>query len=74
MTDADLDRIMTFHWPLVLRRVMAEGDDWAKGFTKSIARNAKRPEWRPTVKQAAIMRRFVAEVGHQSEDIELIER
>lgn len=75
MTELELDEILTVHWPGVLRRVMVEGDDWAKGFAKSIARNGKRPAWRPTAKQAWIMRRLVAELGTAPEQIvELIER
>lgn len=76
MTDHELDEILTVHWPCVLRRVMADGsDDWAKGFAKSIARNGKRPGWRPTPKQQWIMRRMVAEMGTApDENMEMIER
>ena len=76
MTDNELDEIMLLHWPTVMRRAMAEGDDWLKGFVKSIARHAKRPSWHPSVKQAQIMRRLVAEVGRppiDDGDIDLIE-
>jgi len=76
MTDRELDQIMIMWWPDVLRRTMAEGDDWLKGFVKSIARHAKRPSWHPTVKQEAIMRRLVAEVGSPpmaDDDIQLID-
>lgn len=75
MTHAELDEILTFYWPIVLRRVMADGsDEWLKGFVRSIARYGKRPSWRPTVKQAQIMRRLVAEIGHGTEpDLEVIE-
>ncbi len=75
MTELELDEILTVHWPGVLRRVMVEGDEWAKGFTKSIARNGKRPAWRPTPKQAWIMRRLVAELGTAPDaELEVIER
>lgn len=75
MTEQELDEIMTARWPLVLRRVMADGDDWEKGFAKSIARHGKRPTWKPTSKQAWIMRRMVSELGTTPEpDVELIER
>lgn len=76
MTEIELDEIMTLHWPLVLRRVMADGsDDWLKGFVRSIARQAKRVTWRPSRRQAEIMRRLVAEVGAPAEEkMELIER
>lgn len=76
MTEPELDEIMTARWPAVVRRVMADGsDDWLKGFVKSIARHGKRPTWRPTAKQASIMRRLVAEMGTAPEqELELIER
>ncbi|WP_127114041.1 hypothetical protein [Shimia sediminis] len=76
MTDRELDEILTFSWPLVLRRVMADGsDEWLKGFVRSIARHGKRPSWRPSVKQAQIMRQLVAELRSGSEpEFELIER
>lgn len=76
MTDEELDRILTFYWPLVTRRAMGgQGDEWTQGFVKSIARHGKRPRWRPTDRQASIMRRLVFELGQMAEpDIELIER
>ncbi len=76
MTDLELDEIMTFHWPLVLRRVMADGtDEWLQGFVRSISRHGKRPTWRPTPKQEQIMRRLLVEIGHAAEpELELIER
>jgi len=46
----------------VVRRVMGEDyDDWVKGFVRSIARHGKRPSWRPSQKQQAIMRQLLAE-------------
>ena len=64
MTDRELDEIMTFHWPTVLRSVMAEAsDEWLMGFVRSIARHGKRPTWRPTCKQERLMRRLVSERG-----------
>ncbi len=76
MTESEIDEIMLLRWPAVMRRTMAEGDDWLKGFVKSIARNAKRRTWHPSVKQEAIMRRLVAEVGRppsSDDDLNLIE-
>lgn len=64
MTDCELDEILTFRWPMVMRRVMADGtDEWLKGFVRSIARHGKRASWRPTRKQEQIMRRLVSELG-----------
>jgi len=76
MTEAELDEILTFRWPIVLRRVMADSsDDWLKGFVRSIARHGKRPAWRPTVKQSQIMRQLVSELsGPPEPELELIER
>lgn len=76
MTDRELDEILTYRWPIVMRRVMADGsDDWLKDFVRSIARHGKRPSWRPTLKQAQIIRRLVSELNTAPEqNIELIER
>ncbi|TRD22086.1 hypothetical protein [Palleronia caenipelagi] len=76
MTDRELDEILTYRWPFVLRRVMADdSDDWLKGFVRSIAKHGKRAGWRPSVKQEQIMRRLVSELGTAPEqDFELIER
>lgn len=64
MTYRELDEIITYRWPLVIRRAMAEGsDEWLKGFVLSIARHGKRPNWRPSQKQEQIMRRLVSELG-----------
>lgn len=76
MTEAELDEVLTVHWPRVVRRVMAgDADEWCKGFVRSIARQAKRRSWTPSDRQAALMRRLVAEVGTPIEgDAELVER
>jgi hypothetical protein len=76
MTERELDQILTFSWPQVVRRVMADGtDEWLQGFVRSIARHGKRAAWRPSGKQEQIMRRLVSELGTAPEpDLELIER
>lgn len=75
MTDLELDEIMTLHWPRVMRRAMRDGDEWAQGFAKSIARHGKRPAWRPSPKQAHIMRRMVNDLATAPDDeLDLIER
>ena len=76
MTDSELDEILTFRWPIVMRRVMADGsDEWLKGFVRSIAKHGKRAAWRPSAKQEQIMRRLVSELGTAPEqNFELIER
>ena len=75
MTEQELDEILTIYWPRVLRRVMAPGgDEWARGFAKSIARHGKRQNWRSSPKQAWIMRRMVQELFETDGELELIER
>ena len=75
MTDIELDEILTLYWPRVIRRAMVEGDEWAQGFAKSIARHGKRHSWRPSPKQAYTMRRMVNDLRSSAdEEIEVIER
>lgn len=76
MTEAELDELLTHRWPMIVRRVMADGsDDWLKGFVRSIARHAKRASWRPTDKQQQIMRRLESELGTvPDQHVEMIER
>ena len=76
MTSSELDQILTYSWPIVLRRVMADGsDDWLQGFVRSIAKHGKRASWRPSGKQEQIMRRLVSEIGTApDDDPQLIER
>lgn len=62
MTDDELDEIMIFWWPRVLRRAMAGTDEWLKSFARSIARHGKRASWRPSEKQAYLMRKLVADL------------
>lgn len=70
MTEQELDMILTFRWPRVVRQVMADdSDEWLKGFVRSIARNGKRRSWRPSAKQAQIMRQLVAEQNNAPEQI-----
>jgi hypothetical protein len=74
MTAIELDEILTLHWPRVIRRAMRDGDSWTRGFAQSIARHSKRPSWRPSPKQAQIMRRLVSElISVPQDDLEVIE-
>lgn len=72
----ELEEILTYRWPMILRTVMADGsDEWLKGFVRSIAHHGKRPSWRPSEKQAQIMRRLVSEMATGPEpEPDLIER
>ena len=76
MTEQELDEILTLRWPAVVRQVMADGSDkWLKSFVRSIARQGKRKTWKPSERQASIMRRLVAEQRAESDCIgDLIER
>lgn len=75
MTDRELEEVLTFRWPIVMRRAMAGTDDWLKGFVRSIAKHGKSASWRPTGKQEQIMRRLVTELSTAPErEFELIER
>lgn len=77
MTDLELDQILILKWPSVVRRIMGDpnADEFARGFARSIARNGKRQAWRPSPKQARIMREMVDQYGRFDEaDPQLIER
>ncbi|MEM1149841.1 MAG: hypothetical protein AAGI03_04690 [Pseudomonadota bacterium] len=75
MTESELEEVLTYRWPMVVRRAMAESDRWTQGFVRSIARHAKRANWRPSPKQWQVMRRLVSDLGTGPEpEIELIER
>ncbi|GAA0303387.1 hypothetical protein [Rhodovulum strictum] len=74
MTDRELDEILTLRWPVLVRRAMIDGDKWTRSFVLSIARNGKRPNWRPTPKQEAIMRRLLMDMAqHEDQPPEVIE-
>lgn len=60
MTAAELDYAL-HHWPTVVRAAAVADDPWLFGFARSIARQAKRPGWRPSVRQEHLMRRMVHE-------------
>lgn len=74
MTDRELDEIMIFFWPQVLRRAMAGTDEWLKSFARSIARHGKRASWHPSPKQAYLMRKLVADLDTEpATDLDLID-
>lgn len=53
----DVDHLL-FSWG----RVIANARGWERGFALSIQRDRKRPGWRPSHKQLAVMERLVAAV------------
>ena len=76
-SDFELDRVMTLEWPGLLRAAMARPcDPAARGFIRSISRQAKKPDWRPTVRQWAWMRALLEEHrrGSLAEDFDPIEQ
>ncbi|RWR14314.1 hypothetical protein [Paenirhodobacter populi] len=76
MTSLELDEMLTLRWPGVVRRVMGDLDanDFVRGFVRSIAKHGKRPNWQPTAKQEAIMRRLLTEYsGPQDPEFNPIE-
>lgn len=75
MTDSELDEIMIYWWPKVLRRAMAGSDEWVKSFARSIARHGKRSVWTPSPKQAFLMRKLVVDVQTVAQpELDLIEK
>lgn len=66
MTEQELEEIM-LEWRGVFRWAT---DPWAISFARSILRHAKRPDWRPSPKQAGMMRRMIAEVRRARPDPE----
>ncbi len=57
MTGPELERAL-HHMPAVAERAT---NTWAAGFARSIIRQSRRPGWKPTPKQATILRRLLAE-------------
>lgn len=75
MTEEELDMILTFRWPRVVRQVMGlTNDQRLKGFVCSIARHGKRRSWKPSRKQEAWMRSILADYDAAHEpSVQLIE-
>lgn len=46
---------LLFSWP----RVIADAQGWERGFALSIQRDRKRPGWKPSHKQFAVMEKLV---------------
>lgn len=53
-----VERIM-WSWPTVVENAET---DWARGFARSIAGQAKRRNWRPSPKQLALMKQMVGQL------------
>ena len=61
---------LIFHMPAIAR---GKGDEWVKGFAASIMKQSKWRNWKPSPKQAEIMRRLVSELFTETDEMELIE-
>ena len=61
----ELERVL-FHWPYVVAHCETE---WAPAFATSIARQAKRRNWKPLQKQWPIMCQMVRELFAQHASI-----
>ena len=54
---------LLFHMPTVERQAEST---WAKSFAASVRKQSRRPRWKPSPKQEALMRRLVAELFDDS--------
>ena len=61
MIERELDDILTFRWPAVIRWAKRQDDPWLAQFAVSIAGKGKRRNWQPSVKQERVMRRMLAD-------------
>lgn len=55
---AEVERLL-FHMPHVAEAAQTE---WARGFAKSITKQARRKGWSPSGKQVAVMRELVSDL------------
>ena len=72
----ELDQILTFVWPKVVRWSHRQDNDFVRSFAMSIARHSKRPDWEPSPKQWAIMQNLIHDYrsDHTQPDMDVIER
>ena len=72
----ELDQILTFVWPKVVRWSHRQDNDFVRGFAMSIARQSKRPDWEPSPKQWATMQALIDDdrAEHSQPDMDVIER
>jgi hypothetical protein len=62
--------VLLFH----MRGLTSSSNEWQSGFARSVLKQARRPNWRPTEKQIAIMDKMVAELFRETDDaFEVIE-
>jgi hypothetical protein len=63
-------RMIMQDWPHVLRQAT---NDWAKDFAVNVWKRAGNGQWRPTEKQARVMRRLYRELSRNGDEVNLIE-
>jgi hypothetical protein len=63
---SEVERLL-HHMPTVAAK--AE-NDWARGFAKSITKQARRKDWWPSQKQLPLMRELVTDLFRQSASID----
>ena len=61
---------LAFHMPAVIQH---SANTWAENFARSIVAQSRRRNWNPSPKQIGVMRRLVADLFTDSEEVELIE-
>jgi len=70
---SEIERLL-HHMPVVAER---SEDAWVTEFCRSIARQSRRRNWKPTTKQLSMMRRLVADLfalgSDTGGDVEVIE-
>lgn len=58
MSGTELRKIMRI-WPSVMRQAT---DDWAQDFAQGVWQRSGNGQWRPTLRQAAVMRRMIRQL------------
>ena len=59
-------------WPSVMRQAT---DPWAQRFAQDVWKKSGNGQWRPTLKQARVMRRMIRDLppGEAGDEVQLIE-
>ena len=71
MSEDELERLL---WYLRRHTFTARLNEWERQFAAGIALRARNRNWRPTRRQAAIMRQIVGDALAEPEDVEVIEQ
>lgn len=63
MRAGELRKIMGI-WPSVMRQA---SDDWAQDFAQNVWKRSGNGQWRPTLRQAAVMRRMIRQLPDEQD-------